>query len=53
MLPPDPAMARVMRVTNPNDTDDMMQSTDADEEEGWGIVRRRRGSSWLLGQLPL
>ncbi|KAG8898335.1 hypothetical protein FRC00_002970 [Tulasnella sp. 408] len=44
MLPPEPTIARVMRVESAPD-DDLLHSTDADaDEEGWGIVRRRRAS---------
>ncbi|KAG9042092.1 hypothetical protein FS837_011363 [Tulasnella sp. UAMH 9824] len=44
MLPPEPTISRVMRVESAPD-DDLLHSTDADaDEEGWGIVRRRRAS---------
>lgn len=44
MLPPE-EIARVMRVTSLQE-DEMLHSTDADaEEEGWGIVRRKREQS--------
>lgn len=44
MLPAEPTISRVMRVQSAPD-DDLLHSTDADaDEEGWGIVRRRRAS---------
>ncbi|KAG8952219.1 hypothetical protein FRC04_004926 [Tulasnella sp. 424] len=53
MLPPEPTISCVMRVESAPD-DHLLHSTDADaEEEGWGIVRRRRASPNPASTPPL